>query len=298
MLGGLDAQRLIATGESQSASRLVTYIDAVHPLVDVFDGFLVHSRSAGGSPLDARRRCPRSRCRRPSTIRDDLDVPVMVVQAEGDVISSNLGARQPDTPIFREWEIAGTSHADAYTIVGRASATSGRRAARRRCSGTCGSPWSTGCALPINAGPHHWVLDAAFQKLETWVRTGVAPPSGPPLQVASSSPAVLVRDAQGNALGGVRSPHVDAPVARLDGLNTGAGFCRLFGSTTPLTTAELTALYPTHCCLRRQVGGRADAAVAKGFITAADTPELWRPRRARPSLDEPRRRHDEHMHTS
>ena len=51
VLGGLQPQRLIATGESQSASRLVTYIDAVHPLVPVYDGFMVHSRSAGGSAL-------------------------------------------------------------------------------------------------------------------------------------------------------------------------------------------------------------------------------------------------------
>ena len=37
----------------------------------------------------------------PAPIRDDLDEPVMVVQAEGDVLGSNLGARQPDTPMFR-----------------------------------------------------------------------------------------------------------------------------------------------------------------------------------------------------
>ena len=30
---------------------MVTYIDAVHPLVHVYDGFLVHSRGAGGAAL-------------------------------------------------------------------------------------------------------------------------------------------------------------------------------------------------------------------------------------------------------
>ena len=51
VLGGLVPERLIGFGESQSASRLVTYIDAVHPLVDVYDGFFVYSRGAAGSAL-------------------------------------------------------------------------------------------------------------------------------------------------------------------------------------------------------------------------------------------------------
>ncbi len=60
LLGGLHPRRLIAVGESQSAGRMVTYIDAVHPLVDVFDGFLVHSRNAGARRCRSRRwrRCP------------------------------------------------------------------------------------------------------------------------------------------------------------------------------------------------------------------------------------------------
>ena len=33
MLDGLMPKKLIAAGESQSAGRMVTYIDAVHPLV-------------------------------------------------------------------------------------------------------------------------------------------------------------------------------------------------------------------------------------------------------------------------
>ena len=47
MLGGLQPERVIAVGESQSAGRLVTYINAAHPVVEVYDGFLVHSRSGG-----------------------------------------------------------------------------------------------------------------------------------------------------------------------------------------------------------------------------------------------------------
>ena len=78
----------------------------------------------------------------------------------------------------------------------------------------------------------------------------------------------------GNALGGIRSPHVDAPVATLTGLNTGPGFCRLFGSTTPLSAEQLAALYPTHEDFVAAWTEATDDAVAAGYILAADRPAL------------------------
>ena len=38
-------------GESQSAYALTTYVNGVHPLDRVFDGFLVHSRGGAAMPL-------------------------------------------------------------------------------------------------------------------------------------------------------------------------------------------------------------------------------------------------------
>ena len=92
-----DPEHLIAVGESQSAGRLVTYIDAVHPLVDVYDGFLVHSRGRRGARAVAGSAAERVPVPTPTPIRDDLDVPVLVFQTETDVFDSNLNARQPDT---------------------------------------------------------------------------------------------------------------------------------------------------------------------------------------------------------
>lgn len=37
--------------QSQSAFNLVTYYNAVHPTIDLFDGFLIHSRGAGSAAL-------------------------------------------------------------------------------------------------------------------------------------------------------------------------------------------------------------------------------------------------------
>ena len=44
--------------------------------------------------------------------------------------------------------------------------------------------------------------------------TGAAPPAGPPLGVDHDA---VARDENGNAIGGVRTPPVDAPVATLTG---------------------------------------------------------------------------------
>lgn len=272
LLGGLTAERVIAAGESQSASRMVTYIDAIQPIENIYDGFMVHSRSGSGAAI-AQAPLTAYSFPSPAPIRDDLAVPVMVVQAEGDVINSNLAARQSDTPLLRLWEMAGTSHADAYTLQGLSDNGDGNAAIAM--FGFMRAPNNPfGCDSPINAGGHHWILQAAFRSLDTWVRTGVAPPTGPPLAVISSSPVVLQRDANGNALGGVRSPHVDAPVATLDSVNGGIFFCRLFGRTTPFTTGQILGLYPTKEDFMTQWLDAIDTNVANGFLLADDVAEL------------------------
>ena len=55
-------------------------------------------------------------------------------------------------------------------------------------------------------------------------------------------------DASGIVRGGIRTPAVDAPVARLSGLGQTGGtqFCNIFGSTVPFTDAQLTTRYRNH----------------------------------------------------
>jgi len=98
LLGGLTPEHVIAVGESQSASRLVTYVNAVHLLVHEYDGFLIHSRGAAGSPLS---QAPQASVTAPTPtfIRDDLDVPVFVLQTETDVFNSNTAVRPRHRPL-------------------------------------------------------------------------------------------------------------------------------------------------------------------------------------------------------
>jgi Alpha/beta hydrolase domain len=121
------------------------------------------------------------------------------------------------------------------------------------------------------------VLEAALHHLDRWVADGVAPPRAAPLDVAAGPPVTLNRDAHGNALGGVRTPLVDVPIARLDGdTNAGATFCFLFGHTVPFDVAKLAALYPTHRAYVTAFTKATRAAERSGFILPARARNLER----------------------
>ena len=101
--------------------------------------------------------------------------------------------------------------------------------------------------MPVNSGGTHWVLDAAVHWLNKWVVTGTPPPRAPLLATTQASPVVFKRDANGNVMGGARSPQVDAPIAALTGQTGGGpGFCFLFGTTVPFSAAQLHTLYKNH----------------------------------------------------
>jgi hypothetical protein len=102
-LDGLVAENIIAYGESQSGSRLTTYVNAIHPLYNTFDGYMIHSRSDGSSSLAQE---PLVSIPAPPTplIRTDLNAPVMTFETETDVVLLEFfKARQADTDMLRTW---------------------------------------------------------------------------------------------------------------------------------------------------------------------------------------------------
>ncbi|HKT04409.1 MAG TPA: alpha/beta hydrolase domain-containing protein [Rugosimonospora sp.] len=279
ILGGLRPRTVLAEGESQSAFRLTTYIDAIQPTARVYDGFLVHSRASGGAGLS---QAPQPNVFVPAVVhfRTDLRVPVLALETETDVITLNYqAARQPDSRGFRDWEVAGTAHADTY-FLGTGFTDNGNGAAGLVELNAMLNPPSSSlgftCAKPLNTGPAHYIVDTAHYALNRWVRAGVPPRRAPRLAVTvtGTTPA-LVLDANGNAKGGIRTPEVDAPVATLSGLGqTGASFCFLFGTTAPFAAAKLKALYPTHNTFVRRWAAIAVTQTVRGFIRPADTAEL------------------------
>ena len=121
------------------------------------------------------------------------------------------------------------------------------------------------CARPINAGPAAYVLRGVLRHLDAWARDGDTPPKQPPLELAPGN-RDAVRDEHGNARGGVRTPHVEAPVATLSG--TGSPACALFGNTAPLDAATLAMAYPDHAAFVAAWNTATATAVRRGVILA------------------------------
>jgi hypothetical protein len=276
LLGPLEPERVLAIGESQSAFRLSTYVNAVAPTAGVYNGYLIHSRGAVGAALAAGVQMPD-----PTLVRTDLDVPVLTFSSETDLVGDRLGygrARQPDTDVFRSWEVPGTAHADAYNL-GIGDGDDGSGAGDAALFAAMQNPPDSlyggviTCSTGINAGPHTYVLRSAVNALDQWVRTGEAPPSKPQVELAADGS--IVRDAQGLALGGIRTPQVDVPIATLSGVGqTGSSFCGLFGTTVPFTTEQLQAAQSTHEQFVTAWTEALDAAVGTGAVQTADADNL------------------------
>ncbi|MBK5288000.1 MAG: hypothetical protein JJE46_05985 [Acidimicrobiia bacterium] len=252
-LTGLDVDHLIADGESQSASRMTTYVNAISPLTRLYEAFLIHSRSSGASGLTLAD--PGLTMPNPTLIRTDIPTPVLVVESENDVLR-HLSARQADSSRYRLWEIAGTAHLDRYALGELAIAF-------------------LQCDQPVNAGQHHYVMHTAIRRLWKWMRhpSSRSMPSAPLIQFTPTGE--VARDQWGNALGGIRTPAVDAPTSTLSGFgNTPAGFCGLFGTTTPFTGGQLLQAHGSRSnYLVNYVVATAQAFKAR-FILEDDGPEI------------------------
>ncbi|MBS4752791.1 hypothetical protein KG112_08235 [Nocardioides sp. zg-ZUI104] len=258
-LEGLDVDKVLAIGESQSAYLLTTYVNQVQPRTRAFDGFLIHSRGDIAAPLGpvgagidlTAARAAGGASGGAEPITDDLEVPVLVVQAEGDLLGrlNYLPARQPDGPLLRVWEVAGSAHADLVQIGEFES--------------------FLGCPDPVNRGQQTYVVRAALRHLEAWARGGAAAPSAEPIEVAEGA---FVLDEVGNARGGVRTPVVDAPVEVLSGVaSPGASvICELFGRTVALPPEVRDRLWPTHEDYLAAYTAATDAAIAAGFVLPED----------------------------
>ncbi|HVB92742.1 MAG TPA: alpha/beta hydrolase domain-containing protein [Acidimicrobiales bacterium] len=255
-LGGLQPNHIVAVGESQSAVYLTTFADALQPLTHTFAGIFIHSRGGTGAPLSGSS-ITSGQGAEGLKIRTDLSVPVFMFETQTDLVELGYAAaRQPNTSRIRTWEVAGTAHADAYLVGPVASLL--------------------GCSAPVNDGPQHLVVQAAFAAFHNWVDHGAPPPSPAPFRLESDNPAALALDTHGNVIGGVRTPAVDVPVSTLSGAAPpGASqLCSLFGSTTVFSPNMLARLYGDKSSFLASYTNSLDKAIKGGFILVADRPAL------------------------
>jgi hypothetical protein len=219
-LPGFHRKLLIASGASQSATRLTTYYNSIEPLASVTDGYLL---LVGGG-----------------TVRADLGIPVFKVQSETEAAfaAAGLSTLQPDSDVHRLWQVAGAAHADRAFLDG-VVANASRDSIPTTPPGLCTAPEGSQVRL-------YHVVSQAHDLLVRWIKKGTPPPTAPRIEtVAPTPPTAIARDALGLALGGIQHPDIDVPIALNTGQNGGPAFCVLFGSHVPFDDATLDALYPT-----------------------------------------------------
>jgi hypothetical protein len=261
MLGQTGPLKLLAGGYSQAAVFINTYINAIQPRDEVYNGFLLHGRAPFAFPVVWGRWGKFN-----PSIRADLKAPVMQVQSEMEVTVSWPLSKTMDTDKVRYWEVPGATHFaqhlqdDTHEV---APSSFGTQPAQ--------------CLKPINTLPLHTVDNAALHALKTWVVDGKAPSKAARIQ--RNALGFVKHDDHGNALGGLRLPQMDAPIATyaMYANFTTQGWtrrniyaCMAGGSTQPFDREELRKLYPTHEAYVQQFKAAADAAQAAGFLRPAD----------------------------
>ena len=264
-LGGLRVRHVIAVGQSQSAVALDGYVTSgADGDARVVDAIL--SDSDGGQAHSSAFR-----------------VPFISLSSEE--------SSQPDAtthgPNFRAWMVAGTSHGDRWEYAYTVSPGTEFDGTSGAAVGDYGQadPMPTACAPAGNQFPRRYALDAALVALDRWVTKGRPAPVAPPLEfvldtrtvarpaaeasLVFAGGATIKRDRWGNALGGLRLPPVDVPIATYSGTD-----CGLLGSTTPFPKALRRQLYGNKlhylAAMKKQIG----TARARGFLTEGDASDL------------------------
>jgi hypothetical protein len=276
-LGGLPVKKVIAVGASQSAGRLATYVNAIHPLERVYDGFMLQIYFGSGAPLEGDRLLVPSdppggvavRMPRGTSLLRALDVPVMVVNSELEAIAC-YRVRQPDTDRFVTWEAAATTHVSAQTQLVR------NKKYEREFGVVPVLPPSMN---RISLTPYY---DAALHHLKRWVDGGAPAPSQPLIEFGSNTAPALrggasserpevVRDEHGIAKGGIRLPQADAPVATNTSIAITSDFSgSLRGGNHPFGAKKLDALYGGEAKYLAVFEQAARRAVRAGVMLARD----------------------------
>ena len=246
-LPGLEVQNVIASGQSQSAARLTVYYNTIQPLYGFFDGF-VYEDQAG-------------------QLRSDQAVPAISVNSD----AFAFGVARITSAYTRVWEIAGGTHASLYgsqymdDVIVRDQSLLGPNGP------ISFTDWiEPSCVvLPafstVDSG---LVLNAAIESVREWILTGKA--AAPSILFDRDAAGVPVRDADGNALGGVRLAQLTAPTAFLSPRNGSAFPCSVSGQHRYYTDEELAARYGTHENYVMQVRIAMHEAQKNGYILKFD----------------------------
>ncbi len=269
---------VIAYGLSGTGYFLRNYLIRGENARDEIDGFFVH---AAGSKclelIDDTADCPEgSMCVGSPRFFHWFTCPgppptngakVLAVDAQSD-LEFNAGALARegavDDPDYVRWEVAGAPHVPVFAMD-----------------------------LTRLGAPHQNQMDwspiwrSAFHYLDRWVKNGTAPPTAPPIEgqmLATEDGNVWkpALDADGNALGGIRLPPIEAPMGVYTGfdfswldpaVSKGHRFAIVFaygGRFERFSDETLAERYPTEADYKKAFEAAARRAFDAGYILEED----------------------------
>ena len=225
LLGGLTPKELIGTGDSQSAFRLDTYVNAIQPVSHAFNGFLAVGRAATAAPIGEGLLAASPL---PAQIRTDSTTPFIQVNTQGDIEELDAAAaRQSDNNYLRTWELAGASHIDSHEAAYETETIAREEPTVEVPSCILGTPIEgTGTPLDghnqVDNMPLFEVEDAAMVALQNWVTKGVQPPKSSQI---STFPVffglyyLVNKNQYGIGRGGIQMPDAQVPVENYSAIN-------------------------------------------------------------------------------
>ena len=249
LLGGLTAKELVGTGDSQSAFRVDTYVNAIQPLTHAFNGFLAVGRSATAAPIGEGLLASSPL---PALIRTDNTSPLIQLNTQGDIEELDAAAaRQPDNNYLRTWEVPGASHIDAHEAAYETETIAREEPNVEAPSCVLGTPIE-GTGTPLDGHnqtdnmPLFEVEDAALAALQSWVTKGVQPAHSPQIAtipVLFGLYYLVNKNRYGIGEGGIRMPEAQVPTESYSAIN----FAKVSEESLslPSITSELEDVFAT-----------------------------------------------------
>lgn len=255
-LGGLQVNHLLAMGISQSAGFLLTYINQVQPDHELVDGFMPQRSGSVPSTEEG--------------IRDDL-VPIIWQNSEDEADASP----RDDGGLFKLQEVPGSSHVNNWDNAwwrelqsrdhGSAAGQGAEASWDPQVEGAYGGQGGSDC--PNNLYPGRYAYRAGLHQLHEWVTKNREPPRAPRIEREAGDAKT---DQYGNALGGIRLPPIEVPVAEYAARDCGS----LFGETNRLDRATLQELYESHEAYVQEMEAATTRAVEDGWLLPSDAEDL------------------------
>lgn len=260
----LPVRHVYLGGYSQSGVDTATFAAAFGALTrPAYDGFFPACHAASLTPLAIGEGLPRFEY----APIPPSPVPIVEIQPQSDVEgfaadgfvnpgSASVRREDCDAPgdRFRLYEIAGAPH--AAKIPG--------------CDGG-------GSSFPMSA-----FVRAALRNLFRWAEDGIAPPRAPRIALGvDGQVAEAAVDRFGNAIGGVPSAFLDAPLARYEAHSTPGPLCKLAGREVPLPHEVLAERYGDLQTYLTEFTISLDATVRAGYLVKEDRAELLKDQTAK-----------------